>query len=238
MAKAEESKVKTSVGRPRRRGILLELDNIAVNGRELYFNALKKILAEKDIELTPVLFSKHCLQLPVRQYIQNLLNVVGKSRLSPEKLTVEIYTGIKSAFSDDSLKLLPGVQKLLKLAAGKGDKIGMVSGFDADTARKLVARVGLGDLGPNLYPCYFEEKGCPGADAWLMLARNMNIVPAQSVAIASGGASCRAALSAGMRCVVVPDKFTAFHDFSGADFVFDSLTNEAIDAVFKLLERN
>lgn len=238
MAKASESKSKTPVSRPRRRGILLELDNIATNGREVFFNALKKILEDKEIELTPVLFSKHCLQLPVRLFVPALLNMVGRSRLSPDKLTVEICTGIRSAFLGGSLKLRPGAEKLLKLAAARGEKVGMVSGFDAETARQLAVNLGLGDLGANLYPCYFEEKGCPGADAWLMLARNMNVVPAQSVVLASGGPSSKAALSAGMRCIVFPDKFTAFHDFSGVDFVFDELKDDAIKTVFELLERN
>ncbi len=33
--------------------------------------------------------------------------------------------------------------------------------------------------------------------------------------------SAKAALSAGMRCVVVPDEFTVFQDFSGADVILD-----------------
>ncbi|MBA4388052.1 MAG: hypothetical protein C0404_08735 [Verrucomicrobia bacterium] len=238
MAKATDNSVKAAGIRKSRGAILLELDNTAVNGRQLIFTVLKRVLEDKDITMTPVIFAKHCLQFPVRQYVPTLLHATGKTRLSPEKLTAEIVSAIKSAFLDKSLSIQPGALKLLKLAAERGVKVGMISAFDAETARKLVANLGLGDIGPNLYPCYFEEKGCPGADAWLMLVRNINVVPSQSVVVATSGITCKCALSAGMRCIVVPDKYTSFHDFSGADFVHNELNNDTIEAVFALLERH
>jgi hypothetical protein len=39
-----------------------------------------------------------------------------------------------------------------------------------------------------------------------------------------------------MRGVVVPDAFTAFQDFGGADKVFDSLDNKAAEEILSLLD--
>jgi beta-phosphoglucomutase-like phosphatase (HAD superfamily) len=64
----------------------------------------------------------------------------------------------------------------------------------------------------------------------------MSMSPGVCVVIATCSMSSKAAVSSGMRCVVIPDKFTAFQDFGGADYVSDELDEAAIDKAFSLLE--
>jgi beta-phosphoglucomutase-like phosphatase (HAD superfamily) len=81
------------------------------------------------------------------------------------------------------------------------------------------------------------DKPYPRADAWEGLARAMSILPGRCVALATSGDACKAALAAGMRCVAVPDRFTAFHDFSGADLVADrGLDDASARRILDLLE--
>lgn len=230
---------KNVVNEPRKKGsIFLELENTAANGRRLMYEAMKTVLADKGMVLTEVMFSRYCLEMPVKQFVPKFLNTIGKPGLVPEKLAQEILAAYRAAFNGGGAKLNNGVQKLLKLAAERDVKVGFISCFDADTARKTAAALGLGDLGPALYPCYFEDKGCPGSDAWLMLARNVNARLPHIVAVPTSGVSCKCALAAGMRCVAVPDRFTSFHDFSGVDFVFDEFNKETVDSIFSVLERH
>jgi hypothetical protein len=48
--------------------------------------------------------------------------------------------------------------------------------------------------------------------------------------------ACKTALSAGMRCVVVPNNFTEFEDFGGSDYVLDSLDGGVLEEVFDLMD--
>ena len=59
-------------------------------------------------------------------------------------------------------------------------------------------------------------------DATLKVAKEMSKSPRQCVVLAGTMESCKSALSAGMQCVALPDRFTAFQDFSGAQEVLES----------------
>ena len=93
---------------------------------------------------------------------------------------------------------------------------------------RILADLGLPDMDSRVLSCGEEYGSCPGANLWLRLAENMMIPPSRCVAIATSAASCKAAIAAKMRSVVIPDKFTAFQDFGGADVVFDTLDKNAI----------
>ena len=49
-------------------------------------------------------------------------------------------------------------------------------------------------------------------------------------------AACKSAMSADLRCVAVPDDFTSFQDYSGADLILGSLdemsAREIVNTVF------
>ncbi len=53
--------------------------------------------------------------------------------------------------------------------------------------------------------------------------------------------ACKSAMSADLRCVAVPDSFTAFQDFSGADLILESLepssARETLNTVFPHSEK-
>ena len=74
---------------------------------------------------------------------------------------------------------------------------------------------------------------------WLKVAKALGKNARFCVAVSSSQVSAKSALSAGMRCVVVPDSFTSHHDFGGVDVILDSWedqsANEVLDAVVPLV---
>jgi beta-phosphoglucomutase-like phosphatase (HAD superfamily) len=79
-------------------------------------------------------------------------------------------------------------------------------------------------------------RAAPTAQDWLQLAKEMGISTALCTVAATSASSSKAALCAGMRCFAVPDRLTAFQDFSGADYVIESLDDEVEELVLKLVE--
>ena len=106
------------------RAVLVELENVAVKGRQIIFDVLKSVLADKDVKLTPVMFSRYCPQPLAKNFLPDLLDGTGKKRLSEGKLLAEVMQGIKLSLTDGTVKLDPSIKKILK----RIDKHGIMMG--------------------------------------------------------------------------------------------------------------
>jgi len=233
---AEEDAPKEVEETAPRCAVLFELENVAGDGRRIVFDVLKSVLADKGVKLTPLVFSKECLQPSVSSFLPGLLQSVGKTRLSEQKLLAEITEGIKLSFAGGSTKLSPGAAKLMAAASEHGIARGAVSRLDEDVAAQLMERLGLAEGGVGLCCGSDDEDESITPEVWEKLARSLSVKPALCVAVVTSADACRSALAAGMRCVVVPDMFTAFQDFGGADEVADTLDDDTIRNILLLLE--
>ena len=135
------------------------------------------------------------------------------------------------------MKLNPGLGDILKAAAEKNVAMGGITNLDEGTDEQLVGKLGLSGMGvQQLSRASDDDRQFPSADGWLKLAKNMGVMPPLCVVVASSATACRSALSAGMPCAVVSDKFTAFQDFSGAHYCSDGFTDDSMAAILGLLE--
>jgi beta-phosphoglucomutase-like phosphatase (HAD superfamily) len=80
------------------------------------------------------------------------------------------------------------------------------------------------------------SKVFPSADIWLKTAKAMNIKSRRCLAVGGNMAACKSAMSADLRCLAVPDDFTSFQDYSGADLVLENpdemSAKDILDTVF------
>jgi len=238
MAKKKQPVVDAPEAEPEKpkKALLFELDNVALKGRELLYDVLSGILEEKGVDFSFGHFCKYCLHPPAKNYIPTLLHKSGKTRLSEEKLVGEVTEAVKLMFFDGNMKMNEGMMDLIDRAIADGAAIGVLSVFDEATTGRISEKLGLSGKGTVTLSNGTEDKHVPSSDAWLKLAKGMKIPASCCVVIASSAKACKAALSAGMRCVALPDKFTAFQDFSGVDFVLPSLDEAGADSVIGLLD--
>lgn len=218
------------------RAVLFELENFAVKGRIVVFDVLKKLLSEEGINLTFPMFSRYCSHPSAKYFVPMMLKMDGKAKVAEAKLITEATEAIAQAFVGGSLKLESGVTRLLKAMDEEQVSVAALSSLSDETARQLSAKLGLVDRGVSLLAYPSHDKNFPSADAWLKLAKRISIPPACCVVVATSSVSCKAALSAGMRCVVVPDKYTAVQDFGGADHVSGEFDDEVIAHIIELLK--
>ena len=215
--------------------ILIEMENVAFKGRQLFYDVLKEVLDEKGMKLELETFARYCLDAPARQFVSCLLKCTNKPRLSEDKLLSDILDALRVAMSG-KIKVETAFKELIRIASEKKALIGGVCSLDKGATVRVLAELGLPDMDSRILSCAEEYKSCPGANMWLKLAKNMRILSSQCVVIATSAASCNAALAARMRIVAIPDKFTAFQDFGGADVVFDSLDKNAVGSILDLLK--
>ncbi|MEI6808123.1 MAG: HAD hydrolase-like protein [bacterium] len=215
--------------------LLFELEHSAVAGRAALFDVCKRLLTERDVEFTEALFVRHFQKLSIEKCIAELLEAVGKKRLSAAKLATEIAEEVKTALSDKRLKMSSGFSKLIEQAKAENAVFGALTALPKEVAEALVKRLGLDGVLAKINYAAPEADCFPTADAWLKLAKAVAVPPQGCIVITTSNSSCKAALSGGMRPVAAPDEFTGFQDFGGADLLVEKLNDEAATAIISLM---
>ena len=218
------------------RAILLELDNVAANGRRFIYDSLKTILKGKGTELSPTKFSRYCLDRSLAVFIPEILEQVGGKRLSPATIIDALNGRIKKWASDKDRKPPPVFQDMMKKAAKASISIGAFASLNEESARQLATHLGLSEDDVPIMSPASEEKRFPSTDVWQKLARSLSVPQTACVAIVTTAQSCRTALAAHMRCIVIPDEFSTFQDFGGADHVLEEFDRTVVKVTFDLLE--
>jgi len=214
---------------------LFELENSAVDGRKMLFDVCKQLLGERDAELTPELFVRYCTIPSPARFVPALLDAMGKKRLSAEKLAAEITEALHSALLGDRVRAMPSFTKLMQKMQDKNVLLGSLTALPRDTAEALLKKLGLEKFNVKIH-CSAPDAGAfPTADGWLKLAKVVSVPPVGCAALATSGVSCAAAVSAGMHCVALPDEFTSYQAFSGADLLVDKLSDENVTEIQSML---
>ncbi len=215
--------------------LLFELDNLAAGRRRITYDVLKGLLDDSNTDLTPSVFSRYCLKPTADQYLEELLDVLGRKRLSKDKLAGEISDGVRLSMEDSGVKLKAELAGLFQKTGDANVHVGALTMLDEEAGQRLLERLGLADMQIQLLPSSPGGRNFPTADVWLKLAKLLGASRGSCTVVATCHTSCKAALSAGMRCVVVPDEFTAFQDFGGADLVVDTFDSAAVEDVMEIV---
>jgi beta-phosphoglucomutase-like phosphatase (HAD superfamily) len=215
--------------------ILIELDGAILDLRPALCETATALLRKAGVALTPALFARHGLFATAPVMARNLIEQLDVSGLTEDDLSAALAARIEAYLQKEASVPAP-VEKLLKAAGQRGLPVALVTALPEELVRTAADRLGLTASGVRLFAFKDEEKGgFPRADIWLKVAKGLSKSARFCVAFTSSQISAKSALSAGMRCVVVPDRFTSHQDFGGADLVLDSWTElsagEILDAV-------
>jgi beta-phosphoglucomutase-like phosphatase (HAD superfamily) len=217
------------------KAILAELETLAVNGRQVSYDVLESVLSDKGVKLSPAQFSRRCVDRPVADAIADLLHSAGKKVASEDKLVEEVVQGTRLSLADGSVGSKIGIKSLLRVAAERQVQVGLLGLHDEKTGAQIAGKLGASAGDSEVATVSSDARGCPTPDAWLKLAKQLGVSPGGCLAVTTSSASCKSALSAGMRCVVVPDAFTEFQDYGGADRVLDALDDAGVESILELL---
>jgi len=221
VTQTDETRKKTAPP-PVATGLLFELEKMAAPGQRLLFEVCQKVLKDKQVDLTPVLWSRYGLSAPLAQELGRLLTAMDKKSLAADKLVHEIQDMFFREITRPAVKLNVVLDALLTEAAKHNFKIGALSLLPAEQAKALLTHLGLQER-VRLQVMQKADAVAPTPNGWLMTCNAISIPARRCVALVGGAIACNAALESGLRCIVVPDEFTAFQDFGGADRVVEDL---------------
>lgn len=215
-------------------GLVMEMEFMLFAGRRLLFEAYGSVLKTHGLALDQMLFTRYCQKRKIEKNLKTLLSGLGKKGLAEAELAEKIKERFQAALLAPANAPAPQVLELLQKAAERQIKIGLLSFLPDDPARQLLARLALNPPAGLQIMCK-EADNLPTPDAWLALLKTM-ARPARSViALVDGAQACKSALTVGMRCVVLPDGFTAWQDYSGADRVLENISELKLDELVAML---
>jgi HAD superfamily hydrolase (TIGR01509 family) len=119
--------------------------------------------------------------------------------------------------------ILPGVLEVLDAVAAAGLPLAIASSSPLDWVEDHLHRLGLLGRFAAIRTRDHVDRGKPAPDLYLSAAAAVGVDPGDVVAIEDSRHGCTAAKSAGMTCVVVPNRITTHDRPDHADLVLDSL---------------
>ncbi|MBU0715751.1 MAG: hypothetical protein KJ964_10390 [Verrucomicrobia bacterium] len=204
-------------------GLVFELEKLAIPGQRLLFEACQKVLKDKHVALTPVLWSRFGLATPLAQGLDRLIATLDKKSLAADKLAREIQDIFFREIARPAVKLNATLNALLTEVAKFNIKIGALSFLPDEQAQALLVHLGLQERVRLRVMQKEAAVSVPTPDCWLMTCKAIGVPARRCVAVVENAVACNAALEAGLRCVVAPDELTAYQDFGGADQVVEDL---------------
>ncbi|VGO13357.1 hypothetical protein PDESU_01913 [Pontiella desulfatans] len=216
--------------------LIFELEYVAAKTRAVEFESVKSAVGTKGVELSPIMFSRSGMSPLHRSAVTDVLTQAGKKADAIEKAVAEVDKTVAN-YCENEAELDSGLAKLIKATQERGIPVVTFTALPVATAKKLMARLGLDALGVELIIPEEVKESFPRADDWLKMLKQCDKEHSTLVAVVSSQVACKGALTAGAACIVVPDEYTAFQDFSGAKMVLDSLEDEKPNAILDLTLR-
>ncbi len=210
--------------------IVFDMNGLLVDDEKVQLESVNKTLQSFHISLTEQYWIEHCVGSRADNYFLSILHEKGvflsedgildlikrKNRYYRELITDQLPELVR-----------PGVFDFL--SARPSIKLGLCTSAHPMEVETILGEDGLAinDLFTYIVSGADVEKSKPDPEIYLKLASLSKIQPTQCLVLEDSGLGVRAAVSAGMLCIAVPNRFTIDQDFHGALYVVDNLTRDA-----------
>lgn len=228
----EQMEEQQAEGASAKSALIFEMDSVALGARQIRFEVLSGILKEQGIELTPILFSRHCLHPSPAAYMPVFLETMGYTAATSDQVVERLTNETTSRLMQKSTVVDEGLMKWMDAASRRGAVIACASILPQDSAEAVAAHLGFDRWNVLVYSGAPGEKAFPKAEHWLRMARQIERNPKRCLAIVSCMATTKTALAAMMNVVVRTDQYTDFQDFCGANLVCSDLKEIDPDEFF------
>lgn len=236
MSKAKIETTPTAEKSKAREVLFFELEYVAVNGRQLMFDTLKQVMKSKEIDVTSTLFSRYGLTPRPGKAIQAMIESTGRNLTTGDQLAEQAENILAKAFAEKAV-LIKELPALIKAAQERNIQVVALSAWPETVAKELMKKTGLADLGVDLVAMDSTDPIFPRADHWLRILKQRGQENVPLITIVSSRAACKGALTAGATCIVLPDAYTAFEDFTGAKAILDTLGDMSAKELLDLVSR-
>lgn len=212
--------------------LIFELEQLALAGRKILFDVMKEKLGEHKLQLTLPLFTKFCSFSAPRLYIQEMLESLKDHKLQADKIGGEIEAEYHERLLAKVSGLHPTLSKIVREAPSKNIAITAISMLPRTSAESLMSKLGLTEQNVQLLAFDNVEKAFPRSDTWMKIAKTASITTRKCLVLATSMIACKSAMAADMQCIAIPDEYTSYQDFSGANLILEKIEDLNIRDIY------
>lgn len=211
--------------------LLFEFDHLVANIREATLDVLKTIFEDQDLQ--PLHVSRYALNATPQKTVEQLQAALGVKKGPAKKLADELTNGILMYLETGNIQVSDALRDVVVQARDRGMPVYALTALPENSRALLEDRLDLPGLGIEYVPFGSQLEAFPRADAWLKMCKDHELLAPVSLALTTSMSATKAAMTAGVHCVAIPDRFTAFQDFSGCQDVVDSPADIDLSKVLK-----
>ncbi len=216
---------------PALRAVVFDLDGIISNTEDLYEQAGETVLGRRGKTYDDDL-RQRIMGRPVVDAIQMMIDCHSLSD-SVDDLMCECAEVLQQLIAT-SLAPMPGVVSLLHDLRTANTPIAVATSATPEYAENVLTRLKLKQQFGFILTSADVQRGKPHPEIYLLAANRLGIEPPQMMVLEDSANGCRAAVASGAFAVAVPNRHTSNHNFSGARFVADTLSDPRIREALRL----
>jgi pseudouridine 5'-phosphatase len=210
---------------PELRAVVFDLDGLIVNSEDVYERVDMEVLRRRGQAFAPAL-REQMMGRPaaesVRIMIEHHALVESVDELDAER------TVLFDQLIAETAETMPGFLPLLDALQAAGLPAAIATSGTRRYAAKVLTRLGIADRFRFVLTAEDILHGKPAPDVYQLAARQLSLSPPQTMVLEDSGNGCQAGVAAAAFTVAVPNRHTRNHDFRGARFIADTLSDERI----------
>jgi HAD superfamily hydrolase (TIGR01509 family) len=205
------------------KGVIFDFDGVMAETEPLQLEAYNRLLSQFGApQLTEFTFIREYIGLPTPKILENLRSAFQLSA------SLEELNSLKESFYEEivhstSLEPTPGLVDLLEGLRSHGWKLAIASSSPSTTLHRLLAALRVDQYFWPVLSSDSVANGKPAPDIYELATSRLGVDKNRIVVIEDSHPGFVAAKQAGLKCVVVPNRFTREHDFSGCDLLVGQL---------------
>jgi HAD superfamily hydrolase (TIGR01509 family) len=205
--------------------VIFDLDGLLVDTEPLHRRVFNATLARHGIayEIQDEEFGREFVGISQCENSEYLITRFG-IRASAEDLTCEHRVEYERIIADPkNLTMMPGAPILFDELQGRGMPMAIASGSPRRQVETILNGLGIASLFRAIVTGSDVTKLKPAPDAYLRACGELRVDAARCLALEDSASGAAAAQAAGLRVVVVPNRYTRHQDLALADGRVESL---------------
>lgn len=193
------------------KAIIFDLDGTIIDTETAWFVALGEIYNEYDATLTLEQYST-CIGTSLDAF-DPYVHLMKEGKVSIELNALK--QKVKQRYDEHMLKeqVRPGVPEYIKQAKAAGLKLAVASSSPRDWVEHYLNKLGLLPYFDAICTASEVKQVKPDPELYELALEKLNVQPSEAVAIEDSPNGARAAVAAGIHCIVVPNAITETLDF-------------------------
>ncbi|MCK4741883.1 MAG: HAD family phosphatase [Anaerolineales bacterium] len=203
------------------KAVIFDLDGLMIESESIGYQVWRQVVAEFGSEMSEALYREFIGKTP-EATIDLVCEILGLS-ISPQDLS-ERYWRQRTETMCVEARAVEGLVTLIEDLHQHQVPLGVASNSPTDYVERVLEALQLRQRFQAVIGSDQVPEGKPAPDVYLATAAALTVDPQDCLAIEDSPTGLQAALNAGMRCLVVPNENLEGDDFSGAEGLYNSLS--------------